>query len=153
MSTVAGQPVQFRIRPQRRSFLSCQVEVWPDAKSFRNRIRVLSQWDHVRVRGLMAATFGCRLHRRRPGRAERLTGVFAVLVFSQKDLGMATLTHEAFHATMRWAERKGWTAIPLHLGHGNIDRKRVNSIEEQCAKAHDNICRRLVIELRRHKVI
>jgi hypothetical protein len=67
---------------------------------------------------------------------------------------MATITHEAFHATMRWAHRRGFDAVPAKPDVSNITGFVKNaSLEERAATVHDNLCRRIVIELQRRDLL
>lgn len=140
----------FRIRPEPRSRLSIQVEIFRTVGEFRafNREEDRQYGQRVqRTRGLVGMCMGVTERRR-----QRKTGLFAVIRLPRRHLTMSTITHEAFHATCRWAERRGILMIPTNNPDHDIW-KRASSIEERCATVHDTICRKIVTQLNRHRLI
>jgi hypothetical protein len=134
----------FYIRPDKRSRLSVLVEVYPTIAAFRTAERVEAQQNgrRYRTRGLIGSCAGVTV--RNNGRK---AGVFANLRFPRQHLTMSTITHEAFHATMRWAERQRITSIPtIGAARSNMTWPSVSTVEERCAGFHDSLCRRIVWE-------
>ena len=156
-AAVVSDPVAvFAIRPEHGSRLSVQVEVYETADSMRRVVRAEARRERkpTRTRGLQGMCLGVTVLRR-----GRRTPRFAILRIPKAHLTMSTITHEAFHATCRWAERRGHGAIPVDGSDGptNMDgRARVIaplSLEERAATVHDALCRRIVIECRRRKLL
>lgn len=141
----------FRIRPEAKSHLSVQVEVFRTVKGFQAHERQEDRRDgrRRRTRGLVGVTLG--IVERRPSR--RLTGLFATIRIPRSHLTMATITHEAFHATMRWAARRRIAAIPTQSNLSNLTDLRHLSVEERCAIVHDTMCAKMVRQLRRRHLI
>lgn len=150
------RPVTFRIRPERKSRLSLQVEIYPTVGAMRRIVRAEGKRDNKpsRTRGLVGMCQGVTERRR-----GRRTGLFAIVRIPKQYLQMSTITHEAFHATCRWVERRGHRAIPVDHSDGpsNLVPRRgwvkLSSLEERAATVHDEICRRLVIECRRRQLV
>jgi len=144
---------RFRVRPEKRKRLSVEVLIFTGLRDFRRHIRH-DDWKYKtkrsRTRGLLGHCCGVTERRGR-----RKTGLVAVISMPQQQLTMGTITHEAFHATMRWADRKGFASVPLNGEHISNMRhgQKVTSIEEQCATVHDAICRRIVSECRRRGLL
>lgn len=148
----APKPIAtFFLRPERGSRLTVGVEVYRTLGDFRQAVRVENQWfgfKRSRTRGLIGQTVGLEVWRNWKKGRERKQPCFAIMRFPKRHLTMSTLTHEAFHATMRWANRRKILAIPTEGGESNITYGRyVTSTEERCATVHDNLCRLLVIQL------
>lgn len=132
----------FRIRPRRNQSLALQVEVYANIRSLRSSLiheDKIHGLRRVSTKGLVGCVTG--VIERCKGRK---TGLFAIMRLSKTNLTMATLTHEAFHATMRWAERVNIQYVPTGSGGGN---KPSSSTEERLATVHDSICRMMVHEL------
>lgn len=142
---MATRPVAaFVIRPGHRSRLHALVEVYASVSAFRRRVREDAKTDGtpMRTRGLVGCCYGVT---ERDRKTKRKTGLFAILKFPRQHLTMSTLTHECFHATMRWAERKGLGAIETKAGRSNMRQPTAPlSLEEQCATVHDRLCAGLV---------
>jgi len=133
------------------------VEVYATARDFRQVVKaeaVESGASRWRTRGLVGECAGVTV---RKTKSQRIcSGLFAILRFPKRHLTMSTITHEAFHATMRWAERRRIAAIPTAGNASNISGqrtlRRVASIEERAAMVHDELCRRIVRECNRRKL-
>ena len=138
----------FRIRPDANSRLSIQVEVYRDANVLRRISRAEGRKRSMTL-GLIGECLGVAEWRR-----GRKTQLFAIVRLTKEDLTMSTITHEAFHATARWAERRGLKAIPVSGEPSNINGPRMGGgIEEHCAKVHHTICRKIVVKLQQHKLL
>lgn len=151
----APRPVAtFFIHPEPSRLLTVGVEVFRTVGEFRAFVRAESRAIRLRsrTRGLVGQCVGIDVTRR-----GRRHPCFAILRFPRQHLTVSTLTHEAFHATMRWAQRRNIPAIPTMSTVSNItDRHRptyVTSLEEQCATVHDRICRELVLALQAHELL
>lgn len=149
--------VAFFLRPERGSRLSVGVEVYRTTGEFRQAVRAENHWfgfKRSRTRGLVGQCVGVEVWRYGTHGESRKHPCFAIVRFPKRHLTMSTLTHEAFHATMRWANRRRIAAIPTEGGPSNSTSGRVvTSTEERCAVVHDNLCRRLVIALRRRGLL
>ncbi len=142
----------FNLRPDRRSRLSLRVEIYRTTTEFRAVTRgedLKYSKRASRTRGLAAECLGVT---ERTKRTKRLTGLFAIIRIPKPHLTTSTITHEAFHATMRWARRAGIQDVPTDIP--EKDRwKRNASIEERCAIIHGEICRKIVLQCYRFKLI
>lgn len=135
--------------------IDLRVEVYATLADLRKVVRADHAAGHERsvVRGLLGYCVGVQeYYRDRRGRRRR-TPTCAIIRLSRTCLGMETITHEAFHATLRWAERIGITSLPTddctsNLTAGIADRHNT-SPEETLAGVHGRICRLLVTALRR----
>lgn len=67
-------------------------------------------------------------------------------------LSIGTITHEAFHATCRYMERRGGLAIPITGNVTNMDPGEPESPEEHAAKVLDGLCTRISLQLYRRKL-
>lgn len=132
------------------------VEVYRTIGEFRHAVRAENRWfgyQRSRTRGLIGQTIGVDVWRHEHGRKRKLS-CFAIMRFPKAHLTMSTLTHEAFHATMRWANRRRIPAIPTEGGVSNITYGRyVTSTEERCATVHDRLCRLLVVALTKRRLL
>jgi hypothetical protein len=107
--TTVPEPVRFHVRPRKGSWLSIRIEVFPTLGSFRAAVRRMNRTYGFKqhTRRLMGFCFGVE----RTTLGGHRTGLCAVIQVPRSSLKTSTLTHEAFHATLRWAERKGYTEI------------------------------------------
>lgn len=146
----------FHVRPERRSRLAVRVEIFDTVGAMRQLVRREDRRDgrRSRTRGLVGMCQGVTVRIK-----GRKTGLYAVVRIPKPHLTMSTITHEAFHATCRWAERRGLTAIPVDGSGGpsNMTPRDgwipLGSVEERAATVHDELCRRMVIHLRRLKLV
>lgn len=148
----------FHVRPEAGSRLSVAIEIYRTAGEMRLTVKDENRrhgFKRSRTRGLVGETVGVTVYRNRTGRPRRTLPLFAIVRFPKEHLTMSTITHEAFHATMRWAERKRIQSIPTGGDRqSNITSPRyVATVEEQCATVHDTLCRKIVVQLRRFKLV
>ena len=142
----------FHVRPDCRSRLRLRVEIFRTTTEFRQAIRAEDRAfgrQPIRIRGLVGACTG--VTERHQG---RIADLFAIVRLPRRHLTMSTITHEAFHATLRWAARQQIPAIPTAGGPSNLHTAgRAVSVEERCAIIHDTICRKIVWNLNRFKLL
>lgn len=148
----------FYVRVGPKSRLSVRVEVFRTTTEFRAAVRAENEslgLKHYRTRRLIGECVGVSCYRGHKQK-RRLTGCFAWVRFPKKYLTMSTITHELFHATVRWAERVGLEAIPTGHQDGPTNMEpgnRVDNIEERCASIHDYLCRAVVVQLNKRLLI
>lgn len=130
--------------------LRVRVEIYASREDIQRVVRAEGRIGgfRMRTRGLVAMCTGWE-ERRGPQHGRRRLPTFAILRIPKDDLRMSTITHEAFHATMRWAQRVGIREINTHgnnNGNNNMRWPRpVATDEERCAEAHEQICRQIVV--------
>ena len=134
----------FRVYPEQRSRLHIRVLVYWTVADLRRAMReVRGRCDTSGVLGF------CRGVLIRTNRG-RTRPVFAEigLTFSSRT---TVITHEAYHATCRWAARR--KLAPLSFTLQGADVKGQSLIEERLAETHDAICRGIVHNLYRLNVL
>lgn len=131
--------VVFAVRPERGARWRVVVEVYSTQADLTavSRIDGALSVPRRRVRG-------GRLYGECLGITERVRGrrtpTVALVRLCAPHLGIATVTHEAFHATCRWAERRGYPLMPT-------DGRDGSWLEERLASVHDECTRRIYNEL------
>lgn len=135
-----------------------RVEVYANLRELRDVVkRENAEADVSYVTSqLFAYCTGVDEYMRRPGGRRWRTKTCAIIRFARTKLGTETLTHEAFHATMRYAQRVGIALTDVadadnrtsNLARGVKDRHRA-SPEETLAGCHGRLCRLIVTALRR----
>lgn len=143
----------FNVSVEPRSRLSVIVEIYRTTGEFRRTARAEAKRARTRyrTRGLVGMCCGVTIRGRK---SRRVFPQFAIIRIPKNHLTMTTITHECFHATMRWAERRGIRAIPTGGGPSNMrPYMRDLSIEERAATVHDRLCRRVVRQLERRGLL
>ena len=120
----------FRARPSRRSRLFAHVEVYRTLGDLRRASDCDSRlsgkrWSARHIVGQCVAL------EERSRRDRRLLGGFAIIRLAVPHCGTTTITHEAFHATCRWAARKRLT-LDLSC---SMTRAKIARPEERMATA------------------
>lgn len=138
----------FEIRVKPGSHYRVRVQIYKTIKGFHAAEGVgYGKWGRSGKR-LMACCFGIE---ERDRATNRLSGLFAGIRMPEAHMRMNTITHELFHATMRWAKR---AKIDGRLGDnvpsGHLRKRR--SAEEQCAIVHGNLCSEFVRQMNRLKI-
>ena len=138
----------FRVRPSRRSRLFVHVEVYRTVGDLRRASDCDSRLAGKRfnARGMVGQCVAIEERRKRD---HRLLGGFAIVRLAARYCGTTTITHEAFHATCRWAARKRLT-LDLSC---SMTRAMIARPEERMATAHDALCRGIVHRLYRLGVL
>lgn len=133
-----------------------RIEVYENLRDLRAVVRAENaEAGHSCVLGgLLGYCTGVEEYLRRPSGRRWRTRTCAIIRLSRTKLGTETITHECFHATLRYAARVGITQIATsdehesNLARGVKDRVR-SSPEETLAGCHGRLCRLLVAALRR----
>lgn len=148
---------EFHIRPERGSRLSVKVEVYKSLTALRRMDRLERRCAtgkrRVPNQTIVGQCIGVSEFLRKEDGSRRKTSLFAIVRLARGCTNTATITHEAFHATMRWAARRGATSISTIGTPTDRHKASAQSMEERCANVHDEMCRRIVNELHRRKVL
>lgn len=122
----------FRVRVSRRSRLFIHVEVYQTQPELVGA----SQWDRT---GWTPPRLSAQCVEIvvRGQRSKRLRPDFAIIRLTAASR-TGDITHEAFHATLRWARRQGVTALPIASAGGGP--RQTSALEERCARVHETIC-------------
>jgi hypothetical protein len=127
-----------RIYPERHSSLYVRVQVWPTKAAM---LAYLNE-HHITLHGnrfggrTQAACAGIQRTSYR-GKHARKHPCVAEVNFWRGRLGIGVITHELFHATMRWGTRIGFNFNALNtLG--------MTMEEERITYAHGNLCRQFM---------
>ena len=146
MARNVERPLVVRVRPSRRARLYAEVHVYSSRRAFHHAVKSAGRRD--RTRGLVGRCIG--VTERVVGTGRR-TGLFAVVQLSRDHLGVSVVSHELFHATIRWAHRVGIQSIPTNLSLSNSTARTPAAFltaqrtpEERCASAHDEMMRQAI---------
>lgn len=133
------RPWVCRLYPERGSSLYVRVMVWPTKRAMLEYLNA----HHITVHG---NRFGnrtegtCSGHERYTvwpadsGKARRKSPCVAEVNLWRGRLGIGVITHEFFHATMRWGYRVGFDFSAL-------DSLDCSMTEERITYVHGNLCR------------
>ncbi len=143
------------LRPDPKSRLQVRVFIYPSLVEMR---RAVVRTDRI-MRTVNANT-------RRSGPTRRLQGIcyglverghvsrrvrptFAMILLSRTCLGIGTLSHEVWHATCRYLDRRKIRPYRTDFERPQEDQ----DLEERAARAHDEMMQQLVRGLYRKKVL
>ncbi len=137
----------FFIKPSRYSRLRVIVLVFRTVKEFRRYVWVDARRNgsSVRTKHLLACCLGAR----------RRSDDVCVILLPERHLRVETISHEVFHATCRWFQRRYGQACDFDSSGAQSNMRPGNvrtSLEERFAIAHGRLCASLVREARRHKL-
>lgn len=139
--------------PDRRG-LFVHVEVYRTVGDLRRTVRadrhLKDDGQPYRTRGLVGMCTGI-VERRLL--TKRKCASFTVVRLAANACRTATIVHEMFHATCRWAERRGIASLPLANTPKPRGTKRYDCDEERMATVHDRLCRQLINRLFDVKVL
>jgi hypothetical protein len=149
------------INPDRHYRHDVRVEIYRTLAELRTAVRCgvrASGMAEYKVHGLLGYCEGVEEYFRRKSTGRRWRSrTCAVIKLAQTNLRTGTLTHECFHATLRYAERVGLgqtTVGDLALdGTSSLVRDQHPHSEERLATVHGNLCRGLISELYTHKLL
>lgn len=148
----------FPVYPRPKGRLYIRVEIYATCEALQQAVRAEARvgGTRYRTRGLIAMVAGLT-ERRGPTYNHELLPCFAIMRLPATHLTMSTITHECFHATMRWAARVGIAVLDTNgTANGNNNLKwpvPVQTAEEDCATAIDEIARQIVWRCTRLKLI
>lgn len=140
-----GKPeplVCFRVRAERRSRLCICVEVYRGVRDLRRASRLDATGGKVASRTFVAqcAEVVAFSGKSADGRV-RKRPEFAVVRLTRKSR-TRDITHECFHATLRWATRAGY--VDMRFASRDSRAFTDRALEERMAVVHENLCAGIV---------
>ncbi len=148
-------PTRLTLYPNPTGRLCVHVFIYPTLTVMRQAVRAFDRLSHLpqavqRRAGPTRRLGGCCYGVTERGRrSKRMTPTFAIVLLSQTQLGVGTLSHELWHATCRYLNR---CRIRVFV----IDKWRArheHETEERGARAHDAMFQQLVRALYRKKLL
>jgi hypothetical protein len=130
-----------RLYPERGSTLYARVQVWPTKRALLDHLNERHFTLHGNRFGgrTQGACSGHEVYRFKNGRPRERSRCFAVVNLWRGQLGIGVITHEFFHATLRWAGR---------VGHDLSQIKALDCSmhEERIAYVHGELCRQFMVK-------
>ncbi len=125
------KPYIFKLYPSERSSLYVRVHVWPTQKQlidYSNKYCTFTDGKKAsrHTHGTCGGRYEYKLRMVNGKKVWRMSGCFAEINFHRGRLGIGVITHEFFHALLRWSYR-------LKFDLGRLNSNDVTILEEKFA--------------------